>query len=223
MQPLVSRNTTQDCKDKLNDWHAVSFFSQTGSDISEERRHEWRRCRQDGILNKFILKLSKVLKGMRLYVLSSYPSNFPSHFPLCSISSSHLWSMHSVHLCQTWSERGPPLLAAPRSFLREAGIEVACAQMGPKTVTHCSDPPSIHPSCLASRLILILSYKVRYVVDSDWRTGHQLGSIPNKRQPGWSWATKLNTQMASNDIEERYCFCVPAAKSDESITKESII
>jgi len=33
-------------------------------------------------------------------------------------------------------------------ILREEGIELSCARVGPRTVT---DPPSIHPSCLAGQ------------------------------------------------------------------------
>ena len=59
-------------------------------------------------------------------------------------------------------------MAAPGSFLREVGIELPCARMGPKTRTHCPDPPTIHPACLLIRMrrISVFSCEVPYVIDS---------------------------------------------------------
>ena len=118
----------ENCKARLNDWHAIRIIKtlfQPNWQWYEARRMGWKKTilsRQwwmlvlwsldlyikagiwylqdfSMVIDEYIYsEIVKVLKDMRLYVLSFYPSSFPTRFPLSSSSFSHSWSMHSAHL-----------------------------------------------------------------------------------------------------------------------------
>ena len=171
-------------------------------------------------------KIVIVLKGTHLGALDSYSSSLPISFSFSSTSFNHPWSMHSVHLL--------PCLNLERSNL--VGLSQIISTWGRHRTRRCSSGtqnntlsswPSIHPSLMFSGTASCPStafWCLAARFSMSWMIGHQLGSISisNKLQKR-SWIPTLSMQMAGVDVEESYCVCVSAAKSNQWVTKGLVI